>query len=163
MKRQLVYGTLLLVACVAASVCLVLLSGCNTLANLHIMNPSYSLRSVTPHLNAGIPPSVDLDFVVNVYNPNRVVLRLDSIDFDLFVNNDPVMHNVHSVQAFQIPPRADSDVHLATHLTYDSIRAIYNEVLSMIQGNRATVGIQGNAYYDTPIGQLRFPVNVASR
>jgi hypothetical protein len=33
----------------------------------------------------------------------------------------------------------------------------------MIQGNRATYGIQGSAYYGTPIGQLRFPVNVGSR
>jgi len=163
MKRQLVYGSLLAAACITLSICLVALSGCNTLANLHIINPSYSLRSVTPHLNIGIPPSVDLDFTVNVNNPNPVGLRLDYFDFDVFVNNNPVLRNVHSVQGFQIPANGDNDVHLATHVTYDSIRAIYDEVIGMIQGNRATYAIQGNAYYGTPIGQLRFPVNVASR
>src|SRR5579884_1696571 len=163
MRRQLVFGSLLAAVCFALSICLVALSGCNTLANLHIINPSYSLRSVTPHLNLGLPPSVDLDFVVNVYNPNRVGLQLNYLDFDVFVNNEAILRNVHSVQGFSIPANTDNDVHLATHVTYDSIRAIYDQVISMIQGNRATYGIQGNAYYDTPIGQLRFPVNVASR
>ena len=163
MKRDLAVATLLALACVALSICLITVSGCNTLANLHVINPSYSLRSVTPHLNLGIPPSVDLDFDVNVNNPNPVGLRLDYFDFDVFVNNNPVLRNVHSVQGFQIPANGDSDVHLATHVTYDSIRAIYDQVVSMIQGNRATYGIQGNAYYGTPVGQLRFPVNVSSR
>lgn len=163
MRRQLVFGSLLAAACLVLSICLVALSGCNTLANLHVINPSYSLRSVNPHLNLGIPPSIDLDFTVNVNNPNPVGLRLDYFDFDLFVNNNPILRNVHSVQGFQIPARGDSDVHLATHVTYDSIRAIYDQVISMIQGNRATYGIQGNAYYDTPVGQMRFPVSVASR
>jgi LEA14-like dessication related protein len=163
MKRNLLFATLLAVACIALSICAIALEGCNTLANLHIVNPSYSLRSVNPHLNLGIPPSVDLDFTVNVNNPNPVGLRLDYFDFDVFVNNDPILRNVHSVQGFQIPANGDNDVHLATHVTYDSIRSIYNEVIGMIQGNRATYGIQGNAYYGTPVGQLRFPVNVYSR
>ena len=136
---------------------------CNTLANLHIINPSYSLRSVTPRVNLGIPPSIDLDFGINVNNPNPVQLRLDYFDFDLLVNNNPILRNIHSVQGLRIPANGDGDVHLATHVTYDSIRTIYNEVLNIIQGNRASYGIQGNAYYDTPVGQLRFPVSVYSR
>jgi len=162
-KRNLLLAVALTAACIALSLCLIVTSGCNTLANLHIINPSYSLRSVTPRLNLGIPPSIDLDFTVNVYNPNPVELRLDYFDFDLFVNDNPILRNVHSVQGFRIPPNGDNDVHVATHVTYDSIRAIYDQVISMIQGNRATYGIQGNAYYGTPIGQMRFPVNVGSR
>ena len=153
MKRNLLLAALVTFA----------LAGCNSLANLHLENPSYSLRGVTPRLNLGIPPSVDLDFTVNVNNPNPVQLRLDYFDFDLLINNNPVLRNVHSVQGFRIPAQGDSDVHLATHVTYDSMRAIYDEVVGMIQGNRATYGIQGNAYYDTPVGQLRFPVSVFSR
>jgi LEA14-like dessication related protein len=163
MKRQLVYATLLAAACVALSICLIATSGCSTLANLHIINPTYSLRAVDPHLNLGIPPSVDLDFTVNVDNPNPVNLTLNYFDFDLLINNNPVLRNVHSVQGFRIPAQGASDVHLATHVTYDSIRSIYNEIVNMIQGNRATYGLQGNAYYDTPAGQLHFPVNVYSR
>ena len=44
-----------------------------------------------------------------------------------------------------------------------ALRAIYNEIVNVIEGNRATYGIQGNAFYDTPVGQLRFPVTVYSR
>jgi LEA14-like dessication related protein len=156
MKRKLLLGSVVIGVWIA-------LAGCNTLGNLHIINPSYSLRSVDPRVNLGIPPSVDLDFTINVNNPNPVGLRLDHFDFDVLVDNNPVLRNVHSVQGLRIPAQGDSDVHLATHLSYDSIRAIYNEIVNVIQGNRATYGIQGNAYYDTPAGQLQFPVTVYSR
>jgi LEA14-like dessication related protein len=156
MKRKLLLASVVAISCIA-------LAGCNTLANLRIVNPSYSLRSVDPHVNLGIPPSLDLDFTVNVNNPNPVGLRLDHFDFDLLVNNNPILRNVHSVQGLRIPAQGDSDVHLSTHVTYDSIRSIYNEIVNVIEGNRATYGIQGNAYYDTPTGQLRFPVTVYSR
>lgn len=156
MKRKLLFASLVICMCIA-------LGACNTLGNLHIINPSYSLRSVDPHVNLGIPPSVDLDFTINVNNPNTVGLRLDSFDFDLLINNNPILRNVHSVQGLRIPAQGDTDVHLATHVTYDSIRAIYNEIVNVIEGNRASYGIQGNASYDTPAGQLRFPVTVYSR
>ena len=156
MKRNFFLATLLAGACIGVS-------SCNSLANLHIINPSYSLRSVNPHLNLGIPPSVDLDFTVNVNNPNPVQLQLDYFDFDVLINNNPILRNVHSVQGLRIPAQGDSDVHVSTHMTYDSMRSIYDEVINMIQGNRASYGIQGNAYYATPVGQLRFPVNVYSR
>jgi LEA14-like dessication related protein len=162
MKRNLLLAAFLTAACVALSVCVITLTGCNSLANLHLINPTYSLRSVSPRVNLGIPPSVDLDFTVNVNNPNPVELHLDYFDFDVLINNNPVLRNVHSVQGFRIPPQGDSDVHLATHVTYDSMRNIYDEVVGIIQGNRASYGIQGNAYYDTPVGQMRFPVNVYS-
>jgi len=156
MKRKLLFASLATSLCIA-------LAGCNTLRNLNIINPSYSLRSVSPRVNLGIPPSVDLDFTINVNNPNPVGLRLDYFDFDLLVDNNPILRNIHSVQGLRIPAQGDSDVHVATHVNYDSIRTIYNEIVNVIQGNRATYGIQGNAYYDTPVGQLRFPVTVYSR
>jgi len=163
MKRTLLLGSLLMGACIALSVCAIALSGCNTLANLHIINPTYSLRSVAPRLNLGIPPSMDLEFTINVNNPNPVGLQLAGLDFDLLINQNPILRNVHSVQGLRIPARGDGDVHLATHVTYDSIRAIYSEIVNVIQGNRATYGIQGNASYDTPVGRMQFPVSVYSR
>ena len=33
----------------------------------------------------------------------------------------------------------------------------------MVQGNRATYTINGNAYYNTPVGQMRFPLTLYSR
>ena len=36
------------------------------------------------------------------------------------------------------------------------------EIADMVQGNRASYAIHGNAYYDTPFGQLRFPVTLYS-
>ena len=152
MKRILMYATVL-----------VLLSGCNTLANLHIINPTYQLRGVQPRVNLGIPPTMDFDFTVGVDNPNPVELRLDHFDFDLLINNNRVLNNVRSDQGAHIPARGIGDVHLTGHVTYDNIRTIFNELANIVQGNRANYAIQGNAYYDTPVGQMRFPVTVYSR
>jgi LEA14-like dessication related protein len=163
MKRNLLLAALLTGTCIALSFCLIATTGCSTLANLHVINPSYSLRSVDPHVNLTIPPSMDLNFTVNVNNPNPVELTLNAFDFDLLVNNNAILRNVHSTQGFQIPAQGANDVHLSTHVTYDSIRSIYNEVLNVIEGNKATYGIQGNASYDTPVGRMTFPVSVYSR
>jgi LEA14-like dessication related protein len=152
MKRTLIYVSTLF-----------LLSGCNTLANLRILNPTYSLRGVQPRVNFGIPPTMDFDFTVGVDNPNPVELRLDHFDFDLLVNNNRVLNNVRSDQGVHIPARGVGDVHLTGHVTYDNIRTIFREVADIVQGNRASYAIQGNAYYDTPAGRLQFPVTVYSR
>jgi len=152
MKRTWMYASILF-----------LLSNCNTLANLHIVNPSYSLRGVNPRVNFGIPPTMDFDFTVGVDNPNAVELRLDHFDFDLLINNNRVLNNVRSDQGVHIPARGAGDVHLTSHVTYDNLRSIFNEVANIVQGNRATYAIQGNAYYDTPAGRLQFPVTVYSR
>jgi LEA14-like dessication related protein len=147
----------------ALSLFAVLMSGCNTLANLHILNPSYSLRGVQPRVNFGIPPSIDFDFTVGVDNPNPVELRLDHLDFDLLINNNPILNNVRSDQGVHIPARGLGDVHLTAHVTSDNVRMLWREIQDVVAGNRANYAIQGNAYYDTPVGQLRFPVTVASR
>ncbi len=151
MKRTLMYATVLF-----------LLTGCNTLANLHILNPTYQLRGVQPRVNLGIPPTMDFDFTVGVDNPNSVALRLDHFDFDLLINNNRVLNNVRSDQGIHIPARGVGDVRLTTHVSYNDIRNIFNELASIVQGNRASYAIQGNAYYDTPVGRLQFPVTVYS-
>jgi LEA14-like dessication related protein len=152
MKRTLIYVSTLF-----------LLSGCNTLANLNILNPTYSIRGVQPRVNFGIPPTMDFDFTVGVDNPNPVALRLDHFNFDLLINNNRVLNNVRSDQGIQIPARGVGDVHLTTHVSYNDIRTIFNELANIVQGNRASYAIQGNAFYDTPVGRLQFPVTVYSR
>ncbi len=163
MKRTLIYASLLTGVCIALAISTILLSGCNSLANLHIVNPTYSLRDIRPRVNLAVPPSMDFDFTVGVDNPNPVALRLDHLDFDLLINDNPVLNNVRSDQGVHIPARGLGDVHLTTHVTYDNIRAIFREVADVVQGNRARYAIRGNAYYDTPVGQMRFPVTVYSR
>jgi LEA14-like dessication related protein len=152
MKRTLIYVSTLF-----------LLSGCNSLANLNILNPTYSIRGVQPRVNFGIPPTMDFDFTVGVDNPNPVALRLDHFNFDLLINNNRVLNNVRSDQGIHIPARGVGDVHVTTHVSYNDIRTIFNELANIVQGNRASYAIQGNAFYDTPVGRLQFPVTVYSR
>jgi len=136
------------------------LAGCGTLGNLHIVNPTYSLQDVRPHVNLGIPPSIDFDFTIGVDNPNAVALRLDHFDFDLLINDNLVLNDVRSDQGVRIPAQGIGNVQLRTHVTQNGLQSIYRQIVSIVQGNRATYTIRGNAWYDTPVGTLRFPVTV---
>jgi LEA14-like dessication related protein len=166
MKRNLIFATLLTAVCVILSVVTLSMSGCRTLAGLNIVNPRYSLRGVVPHVAIALPLSqsaIDLDFTIGVDNPNPVGLRLDWLDFDLDVNNTPVLTSVRADQGIHIPAHGVGDVRLRTRVGYDNLKTLFRQVADMVQGNRATYAIRGNAYYQTPIGQMRFPLTLYSR
>ncbi len=160
MKRTLFYASLLTGLCVGLAALTLSLSGCSSLGNVNIVNPSYSLRDIRPRVNLALPLSMDFDFTVGIDNPNPVELRLDRFDFDFFINDNPVLRNVRSNQGVRIPARGVGDVYLTSHVTYDDLRNIYRELQDIVEGNRARYQLRGSAYYNTPIGQMRFPVTV---
>lgn len=165
MKRTLSLGTLLAALCIAAALMSLSLSGCAAArAALNIENPRYSIRDIRPRVDIAIPLSastIDLDFAIEVDNPNSVGLRLDEIDFDLFINDTRILDGV-SQQRIDIPANGRGDMRLRTSIGYDNLRSLWAEMVSAIRGERARYEIRGNAYYDTPIGRLRFPVSVYS-
>jgi LEA14-like dessication related protein len=167
MKRTLVYASLLTGLCLVLSAATLALSGCSTIGKaLDIVNPSYSIRGIRPHVAFALPlsaSSIDLDFDIGVDNPNSVGLNLERIDFDVLVNDNPLLTQVSTPQAVHIPARGLGNVHLKTRVDYQSIRNIWSQVTDVIAGNKARYQIRGNAYYNTPIGQMRFPVTVYSR
>lgn len=158
-KRSIWLASLLTGLCIALAAVTLSLSGCSTLQNLNIVNPTYSLRNVDPHLNLAIPPSMDFDLTVGVDNPNPVGLRLDQFDFNLLVNGNNIANGT-TYDRVQIPARGFGDVRVRTHVSYDNAKAIFREVQDLIQGNRARYEIRGNAAYDTPVGRMNFPVSV---
>jgi len=158
-KRPLILASLLTGLCFALALVTLSLSGCSALQNLHIINPTYSLRNVDPHLNLAVPPSMDFDLTVGVDNPNPVGLRLDQFDFNLLVNGNNIANGT-TYDRVQIPARGAGDVRLRTHVSYDNVKAIFRQVADLIQGNRARYEVRGNAAYDTPVGRLTFPVSV---
>jgi LEA14-like dessication related protein len=158
-RSPLVLASLLTGLCIGLAVLTLSLSGCSTLQNLHIINPSYSLRNVDPHINLAIPPSMDFDLTVGVDNPNPVGLRLDQFDFNLLVNGNNIANGT-TYDRIQIPARGLGDVRVRTHVSYDNAKAIFHQVADLIQGNRARYEIRGNAAYETPVGRMIFPVSV---
>ena len=166
MKRNLIYATLLTALCIVLSVATFSLSGCSTVGRaLNIVNPSYSIRDIRPRVAIALPfsaSSIDFDFTLGVDNPNSVALRLDRVDFDLLINDNPILQSVSSDQRINIPARGIGDVHLRTRVGYDNLRTVFRDVAEMVQGNRARYEIRGNAFYNTPIGSMRFPVTVFS-
>lgn len=166
MKRTLVYASILTAACLGLAFVSFSLSGCNSVARaLNIVNPSYSIRDVRPRVAIALPlsaSSIDFDFTLGVDNPNSVGLRLDHVDFDLLVNENPVLNSVSNDPRVEIPARGLGTVHLRTRLGYDNVRTIFRDIADAVQGNRAKYEIRGNAYYNTPLGQMKFPVTVYS-
>ena len=165
MKRTLTYASLLTATCFILSAATLTLSGCNTLAKtLNIENPRYTIRDIRPRIDVALPlssSSIDFDFTVGVENPNGVGLNLDQIDFSLFINDSRILDSV-SEQRLRIPANGTGDVRLRARVGYQSLRNLWGEVTDLIQGNRARYELRGNAYYDTPVGRLKFPVTVYS-
>ena len=165
MKRNLTLGALLAGLCLVAAAASLLLSGCGLAkAALNIENPRYSIRDVRPRVDIAIPLSastIDLDFSIEVDNPNSVGLRLDEIDFDLFINDSRILDGI-SQQRINIPANGRGDMRLRTSIGYQNLRTLWTEVVNAIRGERARYEIRGNAYYDTPLGRLKFPVSVYS-
>ncbi len=160
MKRTLISATLLTMGCI------VTLSGCRSPLPGEIVNPSYALRSVAPHVAIALPLSasaIDLDFTIVVDNPNAVGLRLDWLDFDLAINDTPILTSVRAEQGVHIPAHGVGDVHLRTRVGYGNLKALFRQIADVVEGNRAHYAIHGNAYYHTPFGQKRFPVTLYSR
>jgi Late embryogenesis abundant protein len=141
---------------------LLLLGGCGSLPNLQIQNPTYILREVRPNVSIALPlsaSSIDLDFTVDVDNPNPVSLRLDRIDFDVFVNDSHTINGLTNDRV-KIPARGIGEVRLHTRIGYDDLRSAFRQIAGVIQGNQAKYELRGNAYYDTPAGTMQFPFNV---
>src|SRR5207244_12602498 len=126
-KKPLILASLLTGLCIVLALATLSLSACSTLQNLHIVNPSYSLRNVDPHLNLAIPPSMDFDLTVGVDNPYPVGLRLDQFDFNLLVNGNNIANGT-TFDRVQIPARGLGDVRLRTHVSYDNVRSIFHQV-----------------------------------
>lgn len=144
---------------------MLLLSGCAAVQSaLDIENPRYSIREIRPRIDIAIPlsaSSIDIDFALEVDNPNRVGLRLDQIDFNLFINDSRILDSI-SEQNIDIPANGRGDVRLRTRIGYQNIRALWTEIVDVVRGQRARYELRGNAYYKTPVGRLKFPVTVYS-
>jgi LEA14-like dessication related protein len=166
MKRPLALGSLLACFSMAAGAAVLMLSGCAAVQSaLDIQNPRYSIRDIRPRLDIAIPlsaSSIDIDFALEVDNPNRVGLRLDQIDFNLFINDSRVLDSV-SQQNINIPANGRGEVALRTRIGYSNIRSLWSEMVDIVSGRqRARYELRGNAHYNTPVGRLRFPVTVYS-
>jgi LEA14-like dessication related protein len=148
-----------------ATLTILLFSGCAAVQSaLDIENPRYSLRDIRPRVDIAIPlsaSSIDIDFNLEVDNPNSVGLRLDQLDFNLFINDTRVLDSV-SRQDLRIPANGVGDVQLRTRIGYQNIRSLWYEIVDIVRGQRARYELRGNAYYDTPVGRLKFPVTVYS-
>jgi len=165
MKRTLTFGVLLAIVCIAAGVASLFFTSCAAVRSaLNIENPRYSLHDIRPRVDIALPlsaSSIDIDFALEVENPNSVGLRLDQIDFNLLINDNPVLDSI-SQQDIHIPANGRGDVRLRTRIGYQNVRSLWTEIVNVIQGNRARYELRGNAYYNTPIGRLKFPVSVYS-
>lgn len=166
MKRPLILATLLMAGCIALSALTLALSGCSSYAGLKLVNPSYTLRGIVPHVAIALPltaSAIDFDITISVDNPNPIGLRLEWLDFDLAINDTPVLTSVRAEQGINIPAHGVGDVHLRTRVAYANLKELFHQVVSIVEGNRAHYAIHGDAYYKTPFGTKRYPLTLYSR
>jgi LEA14-like dessication related protein len=163
MKRSLTLALLLTGLCIALALITLTMTGCSTIASaLDLVNPTYSIRDIRPHVAIGLPlstSSIDFDFNLGVDNPNKVGMRLDRVDFDLLVDQNRLLSST-TRQSVNIPARGFGEIPLRSRVGYNEIRGIWSTVVELIQGNRARYQVNGTAFYNTPVGAVRFPVTV---
>ena len=164
-RRTLPLGALLASLSILSGLAVFLLTGCAALGRaLNIENPRYSIRQIRPRVDIAIPlsaSSIDIDFNLEVDNPNSVGLSLSQLDFNLFINDTRVLDSV-SREQFRIPANGVGEVELRTRIGYQNVRSLWNEIVDIVRGQRARYELRGTAHYDTPVGRLRFPVTVHS-
>lgn len=164
MKRELTLGSLLAILSICAGAALLLTRCAAVQSALNIENPRYAIRDIRPSIDIAIPlsaSSIDVDFALEVDNPNSVGLRLDQIDFNLYINDSRVLDSI-SQQDIRIPANGKGDVQLKTRIGYQNVQSMWEQLVNIVRGQRARYEIRGNAYYETPLGRLRFPVSVFS-
>jgi len=163
MKRSIFTAALLTGLCVMLALVTFTLSGCSTVASaLNIVNPTYSLKNIQPHIAIGLPLStsaIDLDFDLGVDNQNSVGLKMAGLNFDVLVNGNRLLTS-QSSNGVNIPANGYGAVHLRSRVGYNEIRSIWGQIVDVIQGNRANYEVRGTASYDTPVGRMNFPVTV---
>ena len=165
MKRTLALALVLTILCIVLSLITLSMTGCSTIASaLDIQNPRYTFRNVRPRVDIAIPLSastIDFDYDLGIENPNRVGITLDRVVLDLLVDDRQLVNTV-SQQGVRIPANGYGEAHLRSTVAYQNVRAVFNQIVDEIRGNRATYHLRGDAWYDTPAGTLRFPVSVYS-
>ncbi|HUR83224.1 MAG TPA: LEA type 2 family protein [Thermoanaerobaculia bacterium] len=164
-KRPLPLGALLAGLSIVSGIAVFVLSGCAAIGSaLNIQNPRYSIRDIRPRVDIAIPlsaSSIDIDFNLEVDNPNSVGLALSQLDFNLFINDTRVLDST-SREQFRIPANGIGNVQLQTRIGYQNVRSLWNELVDIVRGQRAKYELRGTAHYDTPVGRLKFPVTVYS-
>ena len=165
MKRSLTLALFLTGACIALAVLSLATTGCSTLLRAaDIVNPTYSIRDIRPHVAIALPlsaSSIDFNFLLGVDNPNRMSLPVAHLDFDLFANDTHLISAI-SRDRVTIPARGYGEVPVRARVGYNEIRDVWSTVVGLITGNRAQYHLRGTAFYDTPVGELRFPVTVTA-
>ncbi len=142
---------------------LVLLAGCSSL--LDLQQPEYSLRSITTTPRIAIPlqkSTIDLDFNIEIHNPNDLALTMDRIDVDVFLNNQQVTNTI-STRQVRIPANGIGDARLTTSVDYESVRSMFYEIVNAVERGEANYELRGKAWFNTPLGNLSFPITVRGR
>ena len=185
MKRSLAVALLLTCTCIVLALLSLLTSGCASV--LDIQNHLNDLsRSAGDHrhafrrdLDMGVcdgfhthhytgytliplsASSIDFNFNLGVDNPNRISLPVSHLDFDLFADGTHLVSAI-SRERVTIPAHGYGEVPVRARVGYHEIRDVWSSIVDLITGNRAHYRLTGSAYYDTPIGERRFPVSVVT-
>lgn len=102
--------------------------------------------------NAG----ADLDIVLKVTNPNTVTAKLDRLDYQLFVEGQPVGEGA-TTSDFSVPGGASQLLTVPISVTYAGLPSV---ALDAVRNRAADVKLQGTSHLATPLGRIDYPVTI---
>lgn len=124
---------------------------------LAILNCVYSFLDIEPVKMK--TTSLDLKLSIQIDNPNPADVILDKLGFDFFINDNKVFEGIMEKQ-MKIPNRSTSVLNHIIAISYLRAGAV---IVTAIKEKRASYRLTGKVYYNTPIGNLEFPVDIVKK
>jgi LEA14-like dessication related protein len=100
--------------------------------------------------------NLKLDFNIKVQNPNDIDAVLDKFDYTLYVNNSDVFTGVTG-KGIKIPKGKSEEFLTTVTLEYTKIGDVLVEAIRL---KKAAYKIKANAYVNTAIGEISYPVEI---
>lgn len=98
----------------------------------------------------------DLEIVLEVKNPNPVTARLDRLTYQILLAGSPVGIGALS-QDFTVAAGATQELVVPVSIPYAGLES---SVVEALLKRRIELGFKGTSHLATPIGDLKFPVEI---
>ena len=99
---------------------------------------------------------MDFKLAIRITNPNGVDVVFDKLGFDFLVNENQIFSGLAEKQ-MTIPNNKSA---VLEHTITISYLKVASSIIKAIRDREAKYRLRGKAYFNTPVGELSFPVDI---
>ncbi len=145
------------------------LTGCaaikSTVKRINIVNCEYRFAGVSPSLEVAFPlkrSSLDIDLRVGVKNPNETAVTFDRMEYDFYIDKQKIFTGIKD-RKVSIEAGKEEIIHLSVNPTYEDLKKGFTKAVEAVRSGGATLKLKGFAFFETPVGRMKFPVKTLKK